>query len=156
MFYESTFRENWAMVLSIWAVSHRHTSRKCCIENSQWPFPIPLITHKSKGYVGWHTKWYAIWFSINYSTMHWMLFCNMVTLNSRPWSLVLALPEGASVALLLLMHEFTQDGWQRKPMCRTTHKNNVVLYWNKKCCGHTEATSCPFSNIMSAFIQKHS
>jgi hypothetical protein len=33
----------------------------------------------------------------------------------------------ASVALFLLMRQFTQDGWQRKTVCRTTHK--TVLFF---------------------------
>jgi hypothetical protein len=33
---------------------------------------------------------------------------------------------------------------KRKTVCRTMHKNSVLLYWNKKCCGHTEAVSCHF------------
>jgi hypothetical protein len=40
-------------------------------------------------------------------------------------------PERASVALFLVMRQFTRDGWQRKTVCRTTYKNSVVLYLNK-------------------------
>jgi hypothetical protein len=52
---------------------------------------------------GLRTKRSSIWFSINYSTMQWTMFCNMVTLNNRSWRLVVTLPERASVALFLLM-----------------------------------------------------
>jgi hypothetical protein len=37
----------------------------------------------------------------------------------------------ACVAQFLLMCQFTQCGCQRKTDYRTTHKNSVVLYWNK-------------------------
>jgi hypothetical protein len=34
----------------------------------------------------------------------------------------------------------------------------TVLFFTekKKCCGHTEAVSCPFSKAMGAFIQNYS
>jgi hypothetical protein len=158
-------------------------------------------------------KWSSIWFSINYSTMQWTMFCSMVNTvpvtvaerskawmsslartpgpwvrmdvwclwyvcvflclctgrglatswspvqgvlptvldlvtevkrkvswrrprtelgcrargkkKSRPWWLVRTLPERASVALFLLMRQFTQDDWQRE-----TLQNNAY----KQCC----------------------
>jgi hypothetical protein len=82
-------------------------------------------------FTGWHMKWSSIWFNINYSTMQWTIFCNMLTLNSRSWRLVLTVSECSSILLFLHMRQFTQDGWQRKIVCRTAHENSVVLYWNE-------------------------
>jgi hypothetical protein len=53
-------------------------------------------------------------------------------------------------------HSPVYTRWLIKEDCRTTHKNSAALYWNKKCCGHTEVLPCPFSNVMGAFIQNNS
>jgi hypothetical protein len=51
------------------------------------PFPGPCWSSCSCpllvlfGCIGWRAKWSSIWVSINYSTMQWKMFCNMVTIT---------------------------------------------------------------------------
>jgi hypothetical protein len=142
-------RPNWVVTLK-WEQEQIQLPMWCSIFEYQTQSRKSVILSTE-----WCTKWSNIWFCIKYSTMQSTMFCNMVNTYIRSWRLVLTLPVCTSVMLFLLMCQFTQDGWQMKTACRATNKNSVVLYWNKKCCGHIEVGFMPFSNMMDAFIQNN-